>query len=537
MTVSNISSRTRLSIARWFGAASIQAGGDVALHGPFRPVATATPRPALLDLPGLRSFGLFLLITLAMRAPWLGDPLFHTDEQFYLLVGDRMWHGALPYVDIWDRKPIGLFLIYGLARAFPGDGVLAYQMMAIAAVAATATTITRIAGRTAGPTGARLAGFAYLLYLPVFNCGMGQAPVFFNLPMILAAEQALLAVTEAGSQTVRDPSIALLRRGFFAMILAGLAIQIKTSVVVEGIGFGMLLLWSGWRLGWSPRQLAGVGAAWAATALLPMALALVVYAALSASDAFVAANFLSIFGRSQDLGEGLLRLAKVMAALIPFYIALWRGRRVLPAPVGAARLVHQASTVWLVFAVIGLLLPGSWYDHYAAPMLMPLAILAAPALDGLRQGCRIARALLLIVGTVASLGATAAQARKFGDSDDLARATAAIAPLIGPGHCLFVYEGDSALYRSTGSCLPTQFAFPAHLSTRFEDHALGTDSVGEVRRIMGNAPGAVVIDASGDPYAPNLRTRAVIEAALASGYRRVMPLTMGTRRYDLYARR
>jgi hypothetical protein len=54
---------------------------------------------------------------------------------------------------------------------------------------------------------------------------------------------------------------------------------------------------------------------------------------------------------------------------------------------------------------------------------------------------------------------------------------------------------------------------------------------------MDNAPGAVVIDASGDPYAPNLRTRAVVEAALASGYRRVMPLTMGTRRYDLYARR
>ena len=56
-------------------------------------------------------------LTFAVRAPTFGNPFLGFDEQFYLLVGDRMLHGALPYVDIFDRKPIGLFLLYAATRA------------------------------------------------------------------------------------------------------------------------------------------------------------------------------------------------------------------------------------------------------------------------------------------------------------------------------------------------------------------------------------------------------------------------------------
>ena len=51
----------------------------------------------------------------------LGYPLIHIDEQFYLLVGDGMLSGSLPYVDVWDRSPIGLFVIYALAALGAGE--------------------------------------------------------------------------------------------------------------------------------------------------------------------------------------------------------------------------------------------------------------------------------------------------------------------------------------------------------------------------------------------------------------------------------
>ena len=64
---------------------------------------------------GLILFGL-LAFAFLVRAQTFGNPVLGFDEQFYLLVGDRMLHGAIPYVDIFDRKPIGLFLIYDAIR-------------------------------------------------------------------------------------------------------------------------------------------------------------------------------------------------------------------------------------------------------------------------------------------------------------------------------------------------------------------------------------------------------------------------------------
>ncbi|BCI72928.1 hypothetical protein SPKIRA_37580 (plasmid) [Sphingomonas paucimobilis] len=65
---------------------------------------------------------LLTLVALVARARTFGNPVIGFDEQFYLLVGDRVLHGALPYVDIFDRKPIGLFLLYAGARSLGATG-------------------------------------------------------------------------------------------------------------------------------------------------------------------------------------------------------------------------------------------------------------------------------------------------------------------------------------------------------------------------------------------------------------------------------
>ncbi|MEC7422484.1 MAG: hypothetical protein VX648_08835, partial [Pseudomonadota bacterium] len=54
------------------------------------------------------------LFALAVRFPFLGDHNADIDEQLYALIGSQLWHGQLPFVDLWDRKPFGLFLLFGL---------------------------------------------------------------------------------------------------------------------------------------------------------------------------------------------------------------------------------------------------------------------------------------------------------------------------------------------------------------------------------------------------------------------------------------
>ena len=67
------------------------------------------------------------------RLPWFGFPLAGYDEQLYSLIGQAMTQGALPFVDVWDRKPIGLFALFAAAHAVGGAEPEAYQSLALRA--------------------------------------------------------------------------------------------------------------------------------------------------------------------------------------------------------------------------------------------------------------------------------------------------------------------------------------------------------------------------------------------------------------------
>src|SRR3954469_11229646 len=119
----------------------------------------------------------YLIAALALRWITFGNPLLHIDEQYYLLVGDRMLHGALPYVDIWDRKPIGLFAIFAAIRLLPGNGIIACQIVALLFATATAWLVQRAARQIgASPLGAFAAGAAYLIWLPLLSGRDAQSP-------------------------------------------------------------------------------------------------------------------------------------------------------------------------------------------------------------------------------------------------------------------------------------------------------------------------------------------------------------------------
>jgi len=469
---------------------------------------------------------LFLALGAALRIPMFGKPAFQSDEQFYLLVGQRMAEGALPFVDIWDRKPYGLFLLYRSVYALPFDPVLTYQIAGLVFSVLTALVIERMARRITPPRAAQAAGLAYLLYQPIFNVALGQSPVFYNLPVALAAALVL-------DVRLREGDRRLFRRGMAAMLLLGLALQIKYSVVFEGMGFGLMLLARGRADGWSLPRLAATGAAWALAALAPTLLALIGYAATGHAEAFLQANFLSIFGRAVDQADAFAQLGKESLALIPFALAIVLAPTRLPSLRETNPAMLTGIRIWAIVALLGFLAFGTWYDHYLGPVLVPLCLLAAPALGRAAPGERWYGRLLLGFGLLGALVVPALQIRERGTATDFAAASAAVSHELH-GRCLYVYEGDSALYRTTRACIPTRFAYPSHLNAMNEAGALGVDSVAEVRRILVRRPGVIVVAESGRPNLPNLRTRAQIRNTLARSYERYEGVTIGTRKFGLY---
>lgn len=469
----------------------------------------------------------FLALFLVTRSFLFGNPIVHIDEQFYLFVAERMREGATVYVDIWDRKPIGLFLLYEGLAALPFDPVIAYQIGAALSFTLTAMVISRIAREIASPAAAWQAGAAYVLFMPIFNAGMGQAPVFYNLLVAMAA----WGVVDSVKRPEHPP---LIWRGCLVMLLLGLAIQIKYTVIFEGAAFGLILLARGFADVWTYRRLAATALLWVAVALLPTMTAMAWYARLGEMDAFVYANFVSIFERGSDGWQSYWRLAKEVLVLTPFWLAIFRAPRMFPTVSGTNAASHRVLALWGMAAVTGFLVFGTWYDHYVSPLLMPLAILAAPALARSKPGERWYGRFLLGFGAVAGVVVMAYQLNQHGTTRQYEAMNAAIAQEMHGG-CLFIYEGELAFYRTTRSCLPTTRIFPNHLNTYIEAPAIGVDASAELAKVLASKPDVIVMRGPYKKlYLPNWDTRRMIKADLARNYERYARVPLGNKEYWLY---
>lgn len=461
---------------------------------------------------------LLLLVAFASRVALFGDPVIHSDEQFYLLVGDRMLHGAWPYVDIFDRKPVGLFLVFAAIRSLGGDGVLAYQIAAMLVAAATAFVIGRLVSRFAGRDAGVGGGLIYLVWLVVFDGAGGQSAVWGNALMAVAA---LLVLDAARGHRW------ITARGVAAMLLVGAAMQIKYTAMFEGIFFGLTLVWAGKQAGRSWPRLIGDGALWVAAALLPTAIAWGVYAVAGHNAAFVFANFESIFGQKDDdtLRSNLLKLLGGMGLCLPLAALAWRGR----AKGGFA-------LAWVGAAVIAIGIMHTFELLYLLPLALPLSVAAgvglarAPRRAGGAHvdGRRLAAALLF--GSVAAVILTGVRVGRRGDAAEIAQ----LVRMIGqqPDRCLFTYGSEPVLYFLTRSCLPTPYIFRSHLGQTTEINGIGVDPTAETARLLAARPGVIVVRAP--KSSTNPATAALVARALADRYRLVGTVEVGELPQSVY---
>lgn len=470
---------------------------------------------------GIRLILLLLLMAVLVRAQTFGQPTIEFDEQFYRLIGERMLHGAVPFVDIWDRKPIGLFLLYALAALIGGEHALAYQLMALVFVVGTAWLVHAMARHVCSTwRGPLIAAALSILWLNLLQGEGGQASVLTAWPVCGAAFLLLRQIDGTA------PAARLGRDGALAMLLIGLAAQIKYTVALEGFYFGLLLLRLGWRRGFGLIRLGALGLLWAGLAALPTILAWAAYSAIGHGETWLFANVTSIFLRTpMPLADLLGELAGGLATMILLIVAAVFGWR----HAGERRAARAFVTGWVVMAVVAIISLRSFAPHYAIPLVQPLAVLAAPALEAMRRFAIGVTALAAIVGQ--SLIGFFIWSK--GDRETMDHMVVAIGPA---PNCIFVLDGFPALYSETRSCLPGRFLFPGHLNGIMEAGSLGIDPVAEVERIMATKPDAVITDW---PLwsLRNLDSNAVVDRELKAHYRLVLREETGKGRFRMVWRR
>lgn len=484
-------------------------------------------------VPGVVALALFVLVAVASRWRIFGDPMITgVDEQFYVFMAERIRDGAVPYLDIWDRKPLGLFAIYA-AGGLMGDVLIGSQILALLAVIGTAMILFHLARRIADDRSAVLAGLIYIVWLTLAGGEGGQSPVYYNLLVVAAVAIVVRARTpppaRAGDARSGDMRLA----GAWAMLLIGAGLQIKYSVLFEGMFLGLVLLYSAWLRGRGWPALALDAAVWIAAALLPTAAAALVYAASGHFQDWLFANFLSIGLRGAEPdGVVVRRLLAAGLMMAPLAAAMILRLAIVRRPSDPARAADlRVLDGWALVAVLAVGLFGTWYGHYMLPLFAPLAVASAPL--GARPLGRVCLVLLFLYGALAGQVLAVLHVGQRGDRHLLASAAQAVA---GQRNCLFIFDGPSLLYNVSRSCLPSSRPFPEHMRLLNERGAIGIDEVAEVRRIMARRPDRVMLRTPGTPE-DNPQTRAVVLAALRRGYVQTWHYPMQGRDYVIYSRR
>lgn len=429
-----------------------------------------------------------LVAALVARSATFGNPLVHIDENFYFAAAQQMLHGALPYVDFWDRKPIGLFLLYLPATALGVPlGIWAYQAMALASVVLTALLIVRMAQRAGWHRGALAAGLLYIFMLNLAGGQGGQSPVFYNLPMAFAAWLILPREGEALDEARR------MRGAAIAMALVGLALQIKYSAVFEGLFFGLWLMGREHRLGVAPRKVLLLGAMLASIALAPTALVACLYMVIGQGDAWVYANVTSILMRQEDPANVWWRNVREVTMLLAPVVVMSALSSRLPAERAIERTRQLFLLSWLAAALAGLIIVGGFFTHYTLPVMLPACLCSAGFFGSHRIGRKLMLPLLAIA-LAAGFFATCTAWRIRGTAAQLE----ALAQAVGqnPG-CLYLYSGPPMLYSYAGRCVTTAWLFPRHLSRVREADSIGVSQQAEIGRIFRARPAIV---AMGEPY-------------------------------------
>jgi hypothetical protein len=472
----------------------------------------------------LVSVAVLALVTLATRAMWFADPVAEFDEQIYSLIGWRMTYGDLPFVEVWDRKPFGLFAIFAAAHWLFGPEPLAYQLVACLFALAGGVLVFALARELVDRVSATVAGSLYLMLMAVYGSASGQSEIF-HVPLMLA----MLWLMRDRAR----PDAA--QRAVLAMLIGGIALQIKYTVLPQCMFFGAFALYGEWRAGAGPWHLAKRAVAFALAGIAPTALVALLYLGTGHFDQFWFANFVSFFERMPAPG-GRLR-SDLFVALTPLVllVALGLYAAVRLNPPRDWRL-YGLYAGWTLAALGTVLLPTTIYLYYYGA-LVPAAVLMGLPLIDVRAPAKFIPAALLLLGAGYILDVPYRYAHSQNERRTEARLSAAIVPYVGAQRdCLYVFDGPAVLYRTTGTCLPTRYLYPDHLNNGLEIHSLEVDQPTEIARILATRPG-VIVTANHPMTVQRKVNLALIEGATRAGYRPLTTASLHDREITAWVRR
>jgi hypothetical protein len=408
------------------------------------------------------------------------------DAGVFFYAAQRLLEGGVPYRDVWDHKPPGVYAVDALGLLLGGAvGVWLLQVVALAFAALASLRAMSAFGTRA----AALGTLAWLVAAPRLFLEDGRQSSyveFYGLPLQLLT-LALIA---------RQQSIARDRKGAIAIgALGGAAFLLKPTLggIWLAIGLAALVSRRGAAIGWL------VTLAAAATAVIALGFAPFVLA--GAGDDLLDqvfrynsayAAFASVADRTLALALGVrltLPSGLALVAAAAWFVALSRFRTAPPV----LRVAVIALPIEMAFATF-----GRAYNYYFLAWLPAMGVLAAFAANEVehRLRPRLARAALIGAAVLTCLVPTTLLIRLVLTHDNgVSRAAAAYVDAnSAPSDTVLVWGSRTEVLVLADRVAPTRYVYQyAALET------IGYASAARINELIADLerrPPLLIIDAS-----------------------------------------
>ena len=460
---------------------------------PMPVIAIPEARPALRLEFVLLTIPLAVLAVLALLPGLLGPSL---DAAVFSVVGQRLANGELPYAQVFDHKPPGLYLLIGLGDLLGGP-LGAWRVSWLISVAAAALTGVLVADTL------RLLGWRRLAWL----CGGLCTALLASFPLALGGGLGETVAVLPAAAAVRLGAAGSVgsRRSFAIGALAAGAAAISLQAVPALFAVLVIAALNSDR-GRRAAAERTLGMAWIGVGAASVMSALVILlgsagATGAAVQAVIGYNraFAGLAGLDDPMAGQAMHAVLVLAPLlVPAVIGL-------PATLSHAdrRPVAIGALTWIALSTALVVVQGRLELHYLSLIVPPLALLAPAGFvlhlrggHGVVARGAIVAGLLAVAFSISTLVSTSETAMALDARAAEAERSQAVAGWVSantpPDARIFVWGNEPSVYLDADRAPASAFVYLLPLTTP----GFVTDKVvASVLQEWSASPPAAIIDA------------------------------------------
>ncbi|MDE5103882.1 MAG: glycosyltransferase family 39 protein, partial [Trichodesmium sp. St19_bin2] len=306
------------------------------------------------------------------------------DESIYILGADSLLNGNLPYTEIWDNKPPGIFILFSLAMLIFDRSIVSIRIISILATTFTSYFLYRIGATIDQKQGEKIGLLAGVLYaiFSLHNDGAAANAEIFFAPFVTVGFLLLFRNRQLSNIKV-----------FMIGLIFGIGMQIKYLVMMDTLALVLLGTWFRKERKIKEKEKEGLIKILNSTLkfyiifgiglILPaIFIAFIyqfygyfdeyIYATLSANSKYVAMldfSFSDLLSRlrKQVLGNILLWLCLFWSPIYFFVFARGKFKQ-------ERNLIYLF--LWFSCAFLAVLLSKRFYNHYFLQLLPPLCLIS-----------------------------------------------------------------------------------------------------------------------------------------------------------------